>query len=288
MPPCAAKSLALSPSSVLFGSSIRSVRAFPFRQPTNQRANGSQLTPCLSITSALSIRRRMRILSEHRESKDPISKRSPTTDLLAQQAFLTLVLPITSALFASFKAHKQYIKTFLFFYFRTLVTKHPGGTIDFSPNSRFWLRKYPRLLFFLRALCVSPSSVFICKLSAVGRQLPASCIFLPASSVKPPAPRSKSFRICTYKSVTKQRTLSLAESTLTKKPEVGSALSCISTPLFPHLLASPPRSSDCGSRLPYPRRFEHELRREPFLLHISSAINTLRHVPVSKCLGSPP
>jgi hypothetical protein len=68
----------------------------------------------------------MRILSEHRESKDPISKRSVATALLAQQTSLTLVLPITCALPGSFNAHSQAHNCFRFFHLRTLVIKQGG------------------------------------------------------------------------------------------------------------------------------------------------------------------
>jgi hypothetical protein len=224
MPPRAAKSLALSPSSVLFRSLVRTLPALAYHAarftgapsfanlPTDlsavatAEADRPQLTSFPPITSALSIRRRMRILSEHRESKDPIPKRSLATALLAQQTSLTLVLPITSALFASFNAHKQPIKPFLFFHFRTLVIKRGDGTYDSSPNFCFALRNTPRPLPLLRALCVNPTSALPSEPSAVSCQPLASSIFLPAPILQPSPRRSsgegaplasKPFRICT-------------------------------------------------------------------------------------------
>jgi hypothetical protein len=149
---------------------------------------------------------------------------------------LTLSSSITSALFASCAAHKQPLKTFLFFDFRTLVIKLAYGTFDPSPNSRSGLRKPSRFPFPLLAFCVNPSLVSVCKLSAIGSPPLASSIFLPALSLQPsprrPVRRNLAeggssgegrslarnpFIINTSKSVTKQRTLSPSESTLTQK-----------------------------------------------------------------------
>jgi hypothetical protein len=54
----------------------------------------------------------------------------PTVNQCIHRTQLTSLFSTTSALFASFKAHKQPRKPFLFFHFRTLVIKHPGVTLS--------------------------------------------------------------------------------------------------------------------------------------------------------------
>jgi hypothetical protein len=163
MPPRAAKSLARSPSSLLSPSLVRTLPALAYH--------------AAPFTGAPSFANLPTDLSAIATAK-------------ADRPQLTSFPPTTSAVFASFKAHKQHIKTFLFFYFRTLVIKLAYGTIDSSPNFCFALRNSPRPLPLIRALCVNSVPSFACKLSAIGSQ-----------------PLPKPFRMNTSKSVTKQRTL---------------------------------------------------------------------------------